>query len=323
MKIICLLFLLLIGTAFPVKAFEQRKSLPGFYIYNTTKNKTIKSGEAKLTLHFSSLNFGDIPKGYQTIIYYSVNELSDTLILDSGFTATIHLKAGKTVFKFWPGPGYNEVISDTTLIEDQTTNDAQISFNSEYMMIEVDKPVIYLQTPVKLDFSLQVTPTNDFTFTYPLYSDQWKGTLYPNGEVEINNQRFPYLFWDSKQDFKLKGQSNGYHVSKGEIIPFLEKQLSNAGLTSVEKTDFITYWGPRLIQYESVFIQFYLQEDCNQFATIQCDPKPEAINRLYIGFSEWNESLTPFLNAIELPVFKREGFNLLEWGGFELKNTTL
>jgi hypothetical protein len=323
MKIISLLFLLLIGIAFPVKAFEQRKSLPGFYLYNTVKNKTIKNGEAKLTLHFSSINFSDIPKGYQTIIYYSVNELSDTLILDSVFTANIQLKAGKTVFKFWPGPGYDEVISDTILIEDQTTNDAQISFNSEHLMIEVDKPVIYLQTPVKLDFSIQVNPPNDFTFTYPVYTDQWKGTVYPSGEIEINSQKYSYLFWDSKQDFKFKHQSNGYRISKNEVILFLEKQLSNAGLTPTEKTDFITYWGPRLTQYETVFIQFFLQEDCEQFATIQCDPKPEAINRLYIGFSKWNEALISFLHPIDLPAFKREGFNLLEWGGFELKTIAL
>lgn len=323
MKIICLLFLLLTGITFHGKASGQRKSVPGFYIYNTTKNTALKNGEAKLTLHFSSLNFNDIPKGYQTIIYYSINELIDTLFLDSDFTAVIQLKAKKTVFKFWAGPGYNEVISDTIQIENQTTSDAQINFNSENLIIEVDKPVIYFQSPVQLDFSLHVDPTNDFTFTYPIYTDQWKGTLYPNGEVEINGQKYPYLFWDSKQEFKLNKHSNGYHVLKAEVIPFLEKQLSNAGLASTEKADFITYWGPRLTQYEAVFIQFYLQEDCNRFATIQCEPKPTAINRLYIGFSEWHEELELFTRPIELPAFKRDGFNLLEWGGFELKNIEL
>lgn len=323
MKIAYLFFFLFVLIAFSSNAFEQRKSAPGFYIYNTTKNTSIKNGEAKLTLHFNSPNFRDIPSGYQTIIYYSINELVDTFVLDASFSHTVRLKATKTVFKFWAGPGYDEVISDTVQIENQTMSDAQISFNSENMMIEVDKPVIYLQSPIKLDFSLQVNPANDFTFTYPVYKDQWKGTLHPNGEVEINKQKYPYLFWDSKQDFRLKDQTNGYHISKSEVIPFLEKQLSNAGLTATEKTDFITYWGPRLTQHESVFIQFYLQENCNQFATIQCEPKPTAINRLYICFSKWNETFTPLVHPIELPAFKRDGFNLLEWGGFELKTIEL
>lgn len=323
MKISCLSFLTFIGIVFTGNASEQLRSVPEFYIYNTTKNTAIKNGGAKLTLHFNSPNFSDIPKGYQSVIYYSVNDLIDTLFLDSSFTCTIQLQAKRTVFKFWAGPGYNEVISDTIPIENQTTNDAQINFYSENRMIEVDKPVIYFQSPVQLDFSLQVNPTNDFTFTYPVYKDQWKGTLYPTGEIEINKQKYPYLFWDSKQTFKLENQSNGYHISKSEVIPFLEKQLSNAGFTASEKTDFITYWGPRLTQHESVFIQFYLQENCNQFATIQCEPKPTAINRLYMGFSEWNETLTPLIHPIELPTFKRGGFNLLEWGGFELKTIEL
>nr|WP_294859557.1 hypothetical protein [uncultured Fluviicola sp.] len=323
MKTACFFFFLFLLTAFDGNASDQRKSVPGFYIYNTTKNTGVKNGEAKLTLHFISSNFSDIPSGYQTIIYYSINELVDTLILDANFSHTIQLKATKTVFKFWPGPGYDEVISDTIQIENQTISDAQISFNSENRMIEVDKPVIYLQSPIQLDFSLQVNPADGFMFTYPVYKDQWKGTLYPNGEVEIDKQKYPYLFWDSKQDFRLKNPPNGYHISKSEVIPFLEKQLSNAGLTATEKTDFITYWGPRLAKHESVFIQFYLQEDCNQFATIRCEPKPTAINRLYIGFSEWNETFTPLLHPIELPAFKRDGFNLLEWGGFELKTIEL
>lgn len=323
MKTAYLFFFLFSMIASFSSASDQRKSVSSFYIYNTTKNPHIKNGETKLTLRFNSPNFSDIPSGYQTIIYYSINELVDTFVLDNSFSHTVQLKATKTVFKFWAGPGYDEIISDTIEIENQTMSDAQVSFYSENLMIEVDKPVIYFQSPVQLDFSLQVNPANDFTFTYPAYKDQWKGTLYPTGEIEINKQKYPYLFWDSRQAFKLENQSNGYHISKDEVIPFLEKQLSNAGLTSSEKADFITYWGPRLMQHESVFIQFYLQEACNQFATILCEPKPTAINRLYISFSEWNETFTPLLHSAELPAFKRAGFNLLEWGGFELKTIKL
>ena len=327
MKTICC-FLLLISFAFASQASGQRKMMNPFYIFKTTKNTAVKSGEAKLTLHFSSPNFRNIPPGYQTIIYYSVNKLTDTLVLETPFTTTIQLPAEKTVFKFWPGPGYNEVISDTIQIENQTENEAQVYFYSETMMIEVDKPVIYLQSPVKLDFSIRVKPTNDFTFTYPVYTGEWKGTLHPTGQLEMNGQTYPYLFWDAKQEFSLQNHSNGYRVPKEEVIPFLEEQLTNAGLTSTEKTDFITYWGPRLMHYKSVFIQFYLQEDCNQFASLECDPKPTAINRIYIGFSEWNDKLESYMrppdsNRDKLPAFKRAGFNVLEWGGFELKSIEL
>lgn len=317
------LFVLLTGFVFTSGATGLRKSAPGFYLYKTTPNKSLKHGEAFLTLHFNSPNFNDIPSGYQTIIYYSVNEFVDTLVLDSLFSASIQLPAKKTVFKFWPGPGYEEVITDSIQIEEQTDNEAQVNFLSWRTMIEVDKPVIYLHSPYKLDFSIRVTPTNDFTFTYPAYKDSWKGTLDPSGQIAINGQKYPYLFWDSKQEFTPGKHTNGYRISKEALIPFLEKQLSNAGLNSTEKTDFITYWGPRLTKYKQVFIQFYLQEDCDQFAVIQCDPAPTAVNRLYIGFSEWNEKFEKYIRPVELPAFKQDGFHLLEWGGFEFKSIAL
>lgn len=322
MKTACML-LLLIGFTFGAKASGQRKSVPGFYIFKTTKNTTIRNGEAKLNLHFNCPNFSAIPSGYEIIIYYAVNQFTDTLVPDSLFSATIQLPAGKTVFKFWPGPGYNEVISDTVLIENQTDHEAMVNFYSENMLIEVDKPVIYLQSPYQLDFSIRVTPTNGFSFTYPPCSDPWKGTLYPTGKLEINGQMYPYLFWDAKQEFSWEKHANGYHISRKEVVPFLEKQLACAGLTATEKTDFITYWGPRLARYEEVFIRFYTQEDCNQFATIQCNPQPSTINRLYMAFSEWNEQLNKYLLPVDLPAFKREGFHVLEWGGFELKPVVL
>lgn len=317
------LFVLLMGFVFAAKASDLRKSVPGFYIYKTISNKSVKNGEASLTLHFNAPNFRDIPSGYQTMIYYSVNEFVDTLVLDSLFSANIRIPAKKTVFKFWPGPGYEEVITDSMLIGNQTDNEAQVNFLSWSTMIEVDKPVIYLQSPHKVDFSIRVNPANDFTFTYPAYEDSWKGTLDPSGQMTINGKKYPYLFWDSKQEFIPGKHPNGYRISRQEVISFLEEQLSNTGLNYREKTDFITYWGPRLMKYENVFLQFYLQEACDQFATIQCDPAPTAINRLYIGFSEWNDRFEKYIRPIEFPTFKRNGFNILEWGGFEFKSIEL
>lgn len=323
MKKSCFILLLLLGSGFLSSAGVQRKSVSDFYIFSTVKNTQLKVGEAKVRLHFYAFNFRDIPRDFETIVYYSVNGITDTLFLDSTFSHTLELKSGKIQFKFWAGPGYNEVISDNVEIGSQTENEAQITFNSAYMLIEVDKPVIYFQSPVKLDFNLELKPAGDLSFTYPKYENQWNGTLYPNGEIEIGQQKYPYLFWDSRQQFQLKKHSNGYHIDQKEVIAFLEKQLSDLGFSFSEKADFITYWGPKMTRYESVFVQFYQQESCDQFATLNCNPKPEQINRFYIAFSEWNNSLEPYLNPIEQTPFIRTGFNILEWGGFEIKSSEL
>ncbi len=317
------ILLLILGSGFLSHSGIQHKAVADFYIFSTVKNTQIEAGKAKVTLHFYSFNFSGIPKDLQTIVYFSVNGITDTLFLDSTFAHTLELKSGKTQFKFWAGPGYNEVISDSVEIGSQTENHAQVTFNSEYMLIEVDKPVIYFQSPVKLDFNLKLNPAGDLSFTYPKYENQWNGTLYPNGEIEIGQQKYPYLFWDSRQQFQLKKHSNGYHVDQDDVIAFLEKHLSDLGFSFSEKADFITYWGPKMSQYESVFIQFYQQESCDQFATLDCDPKPEQINRFYIAFSEWNDSFESYLNPTEQTPFIRTGFNILEWGGFEIKSSEL
>lgn len=323
MKKCYLILLLFLTSGFLSHGGIQRKSVSDFYIFSTTKNPQLQAGKAKVRFHFYSFNFRDIPRDLETVIYFSANNKTDTLFLDSTFTYTLELSSGKTQFKFWAGPGYNEIISDSVEIGNQTENEAQVTFNSEYQLIEVDKPVIYFQSPVKVDFNLKVDPAGDLSFTYPKYEEQWKGTLYPNGEVEISGQKYPYLFWDSRQQFRLEKHSNGYHVHKNEVITFLEKNLSDLGFSPGEKTDFITYWGPKMTRYESVFVQFYQQESCNQFATLNCDPKPEQINRFYIAFSEWSHSFESYLNPVEQTPFIRTGFNILEWGGFEIKSSEL
>lgn len=94
------LFVLLMGFVFAAKASDLRKSVSGFYIYKTISNKSVKNGEASLTLHFNAPNFRDIPSGYQTMIYYSVNEFVDTLVLDSLFSANIRIPAKKLFLNF-------------------------------------------------------------------------------------------------------------------------------------------------------------------------------------------------------------------------------
>lgn len=314
-----ILILLVFGTIFPAHAAVQFKKAPEFYLYNSQPNKDLKVGTALVTLRFRIPNFRNIPPGFETVVYYSVNDKTDTLFLDSSMTQTLEIKSGKTRFKFWGGPGYSEIISDSIDIQSQTTQDAYVRFSLNYIQVEVDKPVIYFQSPQLLDFSLQVIPNGTFSFTYPPYSNEWKGKVHPNGQIEISGKRYPYLFWDSKQQFQLQKTASGYQVAKTEVLSFLEKQLSDLGLSSNEKADFITYWGPKMIQYESVFVQFYLQESCDQFATLHCDPQPEQINRIYLAFSEWDESFRSYLNPVVQTPFVRTGFNLLEWGGFEIK----
>mgnify|MGYP006147495675 CR=1 FL=1 len=110
----------------------------------------------------------------------------------------------------------------------------------------------------------------------------------------------------------------GQIISKNEIVDFLDSTLSSLNLNPQEKTDFITYWGPRLVQKEYCLLQFLTQNDCAKFAEYEISPSPNHFNRLYLMFSNFESYPTNFkVKNQELTPFKRDGFNILEWGGVE------
>jgi len=96
--------------------------------------------------------------------------------------------------------------------------------------------------------------------------------------------------------------------------------LTLAGLNSREQADFITYWGPRLLQNEFNYIRFEFNDACNQFAELNITPKPNQVYRIYITWRKSTGNETKIAQKI-IPL-KRSGFTVLEWGGIEIKETT-
>jgi hypothetical protein len=61
-----------------------------------------------------------------------------------------------------------------------------------------------------------------------------------------------------------------------------------------------------------------VNEDCNEIATLNVNPKPETSIRIYIEFY----GLENFINCNEqqLPKTERKGFTLIEWGGADVSS---
>lgn len=193
-----------------------------------------------------------------------------------------------------------------------------------------EKPVVYAYSDVNTAFSLKLLPKGDLIFTYPLLPNDsvWEMSTSQNGNLkDQNGTEFPYLFWDAKQNNNSKFESKldvfqASILNKKEVLPFLDSILTHLKLNQKEKTDFITYWGPRLVQKEYCFVQFQVNEVCNQFAQYEISPKPDHFNRLYLLFSNLDivpENLKTQKQNLE--PFLRDGFTLIEWGGIELKET--
>ncbi len=192
--------------------------------------------------------------------------------------------------------------------------------------IREEKPVIYAYNDTEINFELKLKSKGELTFSYPqLHSSNiWKMKTSANGNLISNSgEEFPYLFWEAKQNLfiNLAKEKNVYTaqiVRKKDVVHFLDSSLTLLNLNATEKTDFITYWGPRLVQHEFCFVQFLVQDACEQFASYEVSPKPINFNRLYLVYSGVNHYPSEIQCKSQiLKPFDRSGFQLLEWGGIE------
>ena len=112
---------------------------------------------------------------------------------------------------------------------------------------------------------------------------------------------------------------DGEIVESKNVISFLDEKLVDLGFNTTEKTDFITFWGPKMIKSNYCLVQFVLDEDYeSQIANLNVVPKPDASRRVYMYFSGFDVFPNIEVHPQSFEGFQRIGFTLLEWGGTEI-----
>jgi hypothetical protein len=196
-----------------------------------------------------------------------------------------------------------------------------------------EKPVIYCYSDNSQHFDLTIITKGKLTFAYPsLNANQtWSMNLENNELTDAKSkEKYPYLFWESEQEnvyfmrenFKQdKIEIDASIVSKSKVVSFLDSTLTVLGFNSQEKTDFITYWGPRMQKSNFYLIQFMQNNECEQIASYEINPKPDHLNRLYMLFMGNETNEFPYsARQQKLKPLERNGFYMVDWGGIELKN---
>lgn len=172
--------------------------------------------------------------------FYGVFSMSDTLIYcaASGFSEVV-----------FPGP-----FTERHLIE--------VDFYLAGAQDVFLKPVIYAYSSSG-NFSMSLKPAGEFTFTYPQSADGiWNMRTNEDGTLtNLDDQKnYPYIFWEGEgpeQNIIQNGnQVSGYLIKTDTCISFLENTLMAYGLNEKESTDFITFWGPKMIEKPYAFVQF-------------------------------------------------------------------
>ncbi|MDD2916451.1 MAG: hypothetical protein PHH70_01260 [Candidatus Gracilibacteria bacterium] len=181
----------------------------------------------------------------------------------------------------------------------------------------VRKPLILLYPPsdTPLDVNLEYTP--GFSATFPQYSSSihgWSVVAHPDGTlIDKNTHQETYgLFWEGNPSSTNWDMSHGSVVRGSDVRDFLYGKLTEMGLNTKEKSDFIMYWYPKLQNYPYVQITF-AGKDYTDRAKLDITPKPDSLLRVFMVAK-------PLQRFKEIPEqkmekFERKGFGVVEWGG--------
>ena len=179
------------------------------------------------------------------------------------------------------------------------------------------KPVIYLYPKENMDISVQLNIKNSqFTTIYPKFNDKntWNVRAKPNGDILINGKTYPYLFWEA-DSYNPQETNEGFIVNEENAEQFLEEKLSILGLNEKEKTDFITFWLPKLLSNNLSLCTFQTKKFFENIE-LNVNPKPDSMIRIFLTIKKLDAPIN--IKEQKLISAERKGYTVVEWGGSNL-----
>ena len=179
------------------------------------------------------------------------------------------------------------------------------------------KPMIYLYPEKETSVTVKVGYENKLTTTYPKYTNGWKVTASPNGDLHDELGKYYYgLYWEGINNLDVNFE-DGFVVEKEDLIEFLEEKLSLLGLNAKERNEFIVYWLPILEQNEFNLIRFESMKKINEEMPLEIVPKPDTVIRVLMEYQPINKVID--VKPQTISKVSRNGFTVVEWGGTLIK----
>jgi hypothetical protein len=315
-QILPFLFALLPMIGFAGTAF--RKKVVAHYSVSYQDDKTVGAtdGKVRILCHF---NADYLKEPHE--LRYGFNGTDLVAPLTAGDNELVlPMAPGNYVGQFYYDGHFDEITTDSMEVKPGKLTVIRLFFRTYRETHTVKKPVIYLYPETDQEVSVELAPAGELTFTYPAYTNGWKGTAHPDGSISIAGKTYPYLFWEGEDEriTELANYHTGFVVRQDEVVAFLEEKLNEMGLSDREKTDFITFWGPIMARSEQGFAQFIFNEEVDRIAGISIQPAPVFLFRVYLLWTPLDSEmvLNPQPQVIE--TVERRQFYAIEWGGSEL-----
>ncbi|MCK4593274.1 carboxypeptidase regulatory-like domain-containing protein [bacterium] len=238
------------------------------------------------------------------------------ITLEDGTTSFADIPPGRYTVKC-SAPGYvDSTIEDVLLVAGiRSTVTFILKRPPEDAVLTIEKPNIYLypeettEVSVRLDFP----QGGGVTVSDPPYGFGWEVEVTPEGEIDGT---FDYLFYEAE----VPGEWNMGHpyvVGAEDVEGFFRENLELVGFRGREIEDFVSYWVPRLNAHPYYLLHPNYAKDIDPHVTLDINPEPDSLLRLYYyieGMDEDDERLNALRESPAVPIFKREGFTVVEWG---------
>ena len=265
-----------------------------------------KKTKSDLLIIFEILVYIDLAMaGMACILYFIVATLENRQMWrSSGLTFVL------IVFMFGSGYGWSLINSH---ISEPGGLGEEIHYNA---------PIIYLYDEQEREANVKLDLNGELTCTYPKYDDANGWTVKTSADgvlTDKTGRQYEYLYWEADVDM-IPDFSKGFCVRGEDSAAFLEKALSDLGLTDTEANAFIMYWLPDLEENPYNVIAFQT-DTYEEVAKLNVDPLPDTVvrvNMLFYGSDEYVEMEAQELSAMNPSLEEREGFVLVEWGGGKL-----
>jgi len=306
------------------KGKEIEKSLPNYEITKTGPDASLKKTEALFDFSFIKYAAKQSPVKNNDI-QLSYNGITKRVKTNDKGQYQLKLKPGKYIFQFYFNENHREVYTDSISIGPAIKTDITVYFHEGKYPVIAEKPVIYLYPKKTTEVSVQLAVQGNMTFTYPTYNNGWLVTAQPDGTLKQGDKTYNYLFWEAEipalnRPFEM---CESITVEQENLLAYLERTLAAIGLNGQELQDFITYWYPRMQQYETTSVKFLLNNDFDTYAHLDIVPKPDHVLRVFMLWSPGNATgCAPKIKLPAYPAFERKGFTVVEWGGMQVDDNS-
>ncbi len=297
---------------------EGKESQPEYYEVSDTEISAMSAKEAEFRFQVTDMGF-ETKK-----MKISVNGVWRTVTADKENAFTVRVTPGAYRFQFFISQEFGEITTGDLDIAAKHRKVIQLNFQSARIYNLEEKPIIYCYSPTDTPLEITVKPEGEMTFTYPQSDGKWLGVVKASGGIEVDGATYPYLFWEAKTEglSKKVDWNDSELISAGEALAYLERVSDQIGFNEKEKTDFITYWGPRLAQIPMSEVKIIQEDATSVFGKLSVSDQSFTVARAYIVFRPAPTMKRTETNIQTLKKLNRTEKFVLEWGGAELPEKT-